>query len=60
MNTIAVGLALASFVVVSGFVVRYLHTIPRGKVPVSVTPFASQLEARSDREYSVRYESGGR
>ena len=45
MNTIAVGLALASFVVVFGFVVRYLRTIPRGKVPVSVTPFASQLGA---------------
>jgi peroxiredoxin len=43
MNTISVGLALASFMVVFGFVFRYLRTIPRGKVPVSVTPFVLQL-----------------
>jgi drug/metabolite transporter (DMT)-like permease len=43
MNAVAVGMAAGSVVMVMGTVVTYLRTIPRNKVPVSVTPLIAKL-----------------
>lgn len=43
MHATAIGLSLGSLVVVMGSLIAYLRTIPRNKVPLSVTGFAIRL-----------------
>jgi hypothetical protein len=43
MNTAAVGISAGSLVVVMGTVVSYFRTIPRGTVPVRITPLVVKL-----------------